>query len=63
MGQIGKRRLLESIPWVLKRPKVSKEMRNFHACDTFFRHLVDAHTIALLMETAGDKSIDKFQAI
>ncbi len=47
---------------VLKQPKVSRDMKNFHACDTFFKHLVDAYVIALLMEESGQNSIDEFQA-
>ncbi len=46
---------------VLKQPKVSRDMKNFYAYDTFFKHLVDMHVIALLMEKSGQNSIDEFQ--
>ena len=61
-GKPGNVASLRYYQGVLKRPNVSKDMKNFHACDTFFRHVVDAHIVALLMETTGHKDIDKFKA-
>lgn len=61
-GKCGNVASLSRYQGVLKRPNVSKDMKNFHACDTFFRHVVDAHIVALLMETIGHKGIDEFKA-
>lgn len=36
-------------------------MKNFHACDDFFRLLVEAYVIALAMNTAGCNTIDFFR--
>ena len=47
---------------VLKRPNVSKDIKNFHVCNTFFRHVINAYIVALLMKTTGHKDIDKFKA-
>ena len=45
---------------ILKRKNIAKKMKNFHACDDFFRLLVEAHVIALAMNTAGCITIDFF---
>lgn len=37
-------------------------MKNFHTCNIFFKHLINAYMIALVIEENGQKSIDKFQA-
>ncbi len=60
-GKSGNTASLSRYAGVLKQPKVSRDMKNFHACNTFFKHLVDAHVIALLMEESGQNSIDEFQ--
>lgn len=36
-------------------------MKNFHACDDFFKLLVEAHVVALVMHTAGFKTINAFR--
>ncbi len=61
-GKPGNIASLGQYAGVLKRPKVLKDMKNFHVCDTFFKHLIDVHVIALVMEESGQKSIDEFQA-
>ena len=60
-GKPGNIASLGQYAGVLKRPKVSKDMKNFHACDTFLKHLIDADVIALVMEENDQKSIDEFQ--
>lgn len=61
-GKPGNVASLGQYAGVSKRLKVSKDMKNFHTCDTFFKHLIDVHMIALVMEESGQKSINKFQA-
>ena len=39
---------------------MSKNIKNFYACNTFFRYVIDAHVVALIMETVDCKDIDKF---
>ncbi len=53
---------LDRYTGVPKQPKVSKDMKNFYACNTFFKNLIDAHVIALVIEKSCQKSIDEFQA-
>ena len=59
-GKLGSTALLDQYQGVLKRPKVSKDMKNFHTCDTFFKHVIDAYVVALIMEKVDCKNIDKF---
>lgn len=37
-------------------------MKNFYACNTFFKHIIYIYTIALVMKESGQKNIDDFQA-
>lgn len=37
-------------------------MKNFHAYNIFFRHVVDAYIIILLIEITNHKGIDEFKA-
>lgn len=60
-GKSGNIASLSQFSRVLKRLKVSRDIKNFHAYNTFFKHLVDVHVIALLMEKSGQNSIDEFQ--
>lgn len=39
---------------------MSKDIKNFHACDTFFRHVIDANAVTLIMEIVDCENIDKF---
>lgn len=47
---------------ILKKLNVSKDMKNFHICNTFFKHIIDVYIVVLLIETTGHKSIDKFKS-
>lgn len=35
-------------------------MKNFYACNNFFRSLIKGHVVALVMHTAGCKTISAF---
>lgn len=59
-GKSGNIASLSQHTGVLKQPKVSNNIKNFHAYDMFFKYLIDAHMIALIMEEIGQKSIDEF---
>lgn len=61
-GKSGNIASLHRYQGVLKRPNVSKDMKNFYAYNTFFKHVVDTHIIALFMKTTSYKDIDKFKA-
>lgn len=37
-------------------------MKNFHICNTFFKHIVDAYIVILLIKINRHKSIDEFKA-
>ncbi len=52
-GKSGNAAFLSQYDEVLKQPKVLGDIKNFHTCDTFFKHLVNAHVIALLMKKTG----------
>ncbi len=45
---------------VLKQLKVFKDIKNFYIYNTFFRHVVDVHVVALIIETTNCMDIDKF---
>lgn len=45
---------------VLKRPKVLKDMKNFHICNIFFKHIIDVNVISLVMKKNGQKYINNF---
>lgn len=38
---------------VLKQSKISKDMKNFHTCDTFFKYLIDVNIIILVKKKSG----------
>ena len=38
---------------MLRRQGVTKEVKDFHACDDFFRTLAEGYVIAMYMHTAG----------
>ncbi len=38
---------------ILKQLKVSKDIKNFHVCNTFFKHVIVAHMIVLVMKNSG----------
>ena len=45
---------------ILKQSKVSKDMKNFHVCDTFFKHIINIYAITLIMKKSGQKNINNF---
>lgn len=45
-----------------KRLNVLEDMKNFHICNTYFRHVINAYIVALLIKTTSHKNIDKFKA-
>lgn len=46
---------------VLSRKGVTQKVKDFHACDEFFRTVIHAHVIALCMHHLGLIKIDDFQ--
>lgn len=52
-GKSGNAASLSQYAEVLKQPKVWGDMKNFYIYDAFFKHLVNAHVIALFMKKSG----------
>ena len=45
----------------LRRPKVSKDMKNFHACDDFFKTVIDVNVVAICITSARCKDISIYK--
>lgn len=39
---------------------MSKNMKNLYICNNFFKHVIDAYVIILIMKTVNGKDINKF---
>ena len=45
----------------LRRPKVSKDMKNFYTCNDFFKTVIDAKVFVLCITCAGCKNIGTYK--
>lgn len=45
----------------LRRPKVSKDIKNFYACDDFFKTVIDANVVTIFITSARCNDISIFQ--
>ena len=60
----SKSRDASSVSWshdALKRPKVSKDMNNFHAYNDCFKMVIDANMVAFCITSAGCKDISTYK--
>lgn len=60
--KLGNITSLSQYQGVLKRQNVSKNMKNFYVCKSFFKYLFNIHIIILPMKINSHKSIDEFKA-
>ena len=45
----------------LRHPKVSKDMKNFYACNNFFKTVIDINVVALCITSTGYKDISTYK--